>query len=85
MKTIVKSFAEFLGAINGRTVTLDGVEGTLSIEKGDRIVHRATAKGRKSERYQTIRRQLRDDYSSDVSDSDKALETICKALRITYV
>jgi len=84
MKTTVKNFAEFLNAIAGRAVTLDGVEGTLSIERGDRIVHKATTKGRKTEKYQAARRQLRDDYTSDVTDCEESLATICKALHVVY-
>ena len=61
MMTIDQAYAK----INGMAWNLSGVNGTLRIETINgmtEIVHHATAGGRRSKAYRTIREQLGDDY-----------------------
>ena len=62
-------------AMNGMPYTLDGVTGALSIfytrGHGWRVTHRADANGRRHETYRQARRELGDDYSTDLELSDE--------------
>jgi hypothetical protein len=73
---------DFNGAIdyiNGKTVTVDGISGTIEV-RGARpyrkIYHNADAKGRRTDRYQETRRKLHDDWSSDLTESDNLVEVM---------
>mgnify|MGYP000860233223 CR=1 FL=1 len=75
-KAIVRTMDEAYAVIDGATMTIDGVQGTLRVvtRRGMSIVeHCATAKGKASAAYQDARRKLGDDYVSDVTDTDAFL------------
>ena len=75
-KTTVRTMDEAFAVIDGATMTIDGVQGTLRVvvHRGmSSVQHRATAKGRLSQAYQDARRKLGDDYVSDVTDTEAFL------------
>lgn len=65
--------------LDGRRMTLDGVEGVFKHEVREalypyrhtveRLIHHPTARGKRSEAYQTVRARLHDDWSTDLTDS----------------
>jgi len=70
---------DVLEAINGKKITHDGISGTIRVERvfgRTKVSHEADARGRKSEKYRSLRRQLRDDWYTDLSESDP--ETLVK-------
>jgi hypothetical protein len=83
--------AKLFRALDGRHFTLDGVSGVLSYEKlvatypyphvDHSFHHTADAKGRRSEEYLKVRRILRDDWSTDLTNSER-LGEIAQKLRV---
>ena len=69
--------------LNGKAFTLDGVHGTFKhscyVDRHgltvNRLDHNPSAAGKRSEAYRKVRQQLRDDWSTDLTDS---IETYCK-------
>jgi hypothetical protein len=66
--------------LNGRTVTHDGIEGVLRYSKRNAIypyahtihqlIHEPTEAAKETSAYQYIRRQLGDDWDTDLTDSE---------------
>lgn len=86
IKKSVKSMDEAFAAIDGATMTLEGVQGTLHVSKRGglvRVEHRATPKGRSSDAYREARKMLGDDYVSDVTDTDEFMDFLNR--RVEYV
>jgi hypothetical protein len=85
------STAKLFRALDGRHYTLDGISGVLSYETSvasfpyahvdHSFHHRPDAKGRRSEEYLKVRRILRDDWSTDLTNSER-LGEIAQKLRI---
>ena len=78
---IYKDWEEF----DGRAVTVDGMECTIrvhsyvaSFPREERVIHVhavPTAAAMQTEAYLSVKRKLRDDWSTDVLDSDPEVET----------
>lgn len=74
--SIMEQLADFL---QDKKYTLDGIEGifkartytTFYGHSSIRIDHKPTSKGKKSEAYQEIKRQLGDDFDSDVTEDER--------------
>lgn len=68
--------------LDGKTAVVEGVEGTFELEvwidrfglQCQQLNHIPTDAGRESEAYQQIRRELGDDWSSDMTWSPLAVE-----------
>lgn len=83
--TVIERVGEFL---DGRRYKLDGIAGTFratSFEAGYpyrhtvySISHVPSAAGKKTEAYLKIRRELHDDWSTDLTDSDRLFEIAVK-------
>jgi hypothetical protein len=58
--------------LNGREYVLDGVHGHF-VHSGEwpyeRLGHEPSKRGKRTKRYQETKRRLRDDWSTDLSDS----------------
>lgn len=71
----VKTWDEALDAIDGKKYKYDGVAGTFRVDRSrkhdTRVEHHPSATGKKSETYLTHKRQLHDDYITDLSFSEK--------------
>lgn len=71
-------------ALDGRHCTLDGISGVLRHETisarypyahvDHALSHRADAKGMRSPKYIELRSQLRDDWSTDLTNSDRLID-----------
>lgn len=73
-KVVVHSWDEALDVVDGKRVTTkDGVEGIIRIDRSRRFDTRfqviPTAKGRRTEYYREIKRQLHDDWDYDLTDA----------------
>ena len=84
-RVLVHNLDEVYDALNGRTVTYDGVQWTIraSMSKGpashqpySRIELEPTAAGKRSEKYREDKRKLGDDFSRDVTMSDEFWTTV---------
>jgi hypothetical protein len=67
--------------IDGKRVILDGIEGTLQVlgsRPYRRFYHQPTAKGRTTEVYRLLKQKFRDDWSSDLTNSDRLVEIMSK-------
>ena len=78
--------------LDGKSFTLDGVHGQFRHEvrwavypyahATERLYHEPSAKGRRSEAYQALRREYRDDWVTDLTDS---IERYCEiATKLGY-
>ncbi len=67
-----------LDHINGQAYVLDGIDGVIKVDytrKHDtRISHEATKRGRATQAYQETKRQLGDDWSSDLTNSERVVD-----------
>lgn len=85
---LVASWDAALEAIDGREITLDGIHGTVKVDRSrrfdTRVMHIKSAKGRRSEAYQETRRRLRDDWDSDLTQDVEACCAIAQALGVTF-
>ncbi len=83
--------AKLFRALDGRRYTLDGISGVLSYETFIAVYpykhvdhsfhHTADATGRRSEEYLKVRKILRDDWSTDLTNSER-LGEIARKLRV---
>lgn len=71
--------------INGMNWKLNGVSGTLRVERVNgmtEVVHHANAAGKRSKHYRKIRQQLGDDFtttiSADIDEMGKVFEFVSK-------
>jgi hypothetical protein len=81
MSTLVEEVGAFL---NGRRYVMDGIAGVIrfksykAIYPYDRVVHsvwhEAAGEGKDSPRYQETKRELGDDWVTDLTDSDRLFE-----------
>ncbi|NIU85253.1 MAG: hypothetical protein GWN31_15770, partial [Candidatus Thorarchaeota archaeon] len=70
-------YNEVFEFLDGKKYTLDGIEGKFSYELlvgldcwvYDRLYHEPTEKGKQSKEYREKRRQYRDDWVTDLTDS----------------
>ena len=72
--TAVATYQEALDAMDGRAYTLDGIHGTIKVSRFNgmtTIRHEPSARGRKTEAYQQVKRKLGDDWSTDFSQSER--------------
>lgn len=72
--TQVTTYQEALDVMDGRTYTLDGIHGTIKVERFNgmtTISHRPSKKGQNTEAYRETRRKLGDDWSTDLSQSER--------------
>jgi hypothetical protein len=92
-RTQVASWDEALDAIVGREVVLDGVHGTIEVEHvysgsgariDTRVHHEPNVRGKRSEAYQRTKALLRDDWSMDLSWSDRLVDLMIE-LGIEFV
>lgn len=71
------SFQEALEWCNGQTVTHEGISGRIEL-RGERpyqkVYHNPDAEGKRTRAYADMREQLRDDWSTDLTDSDLLCE-----------
>lgn len=85
---VVSTWEQSLEAMDGREVTLDGIHGTIRIERprpfDTRVMHYKSPKGRRSEAYQATRRRLRDDWDSDLTGDADACVAIAEALGVSF-
>lgn len=83
--TTVTDWSQALDAIDGRTYTLDGVHGTIKVDRRDplrtHVSHEPSAKGKRSAPYLATKARLRDDWSTDLSWSER-LADIASALGV---
>ena len=86
-KTVVHSWTEFERAIDGRTVTIDGVSGKICIVhwagRRSAIVFKPNRKGKATAAYQKVRKQLGDDWDTVLTDSDR-LDEIARRAGVVY-
>ena len=80
---IVRSFDAALDLIHGKTVKdSEGIEGVLKVDRSrpydTRIMHVKTPKGRATEAYQKTRRELKDDWDTDLSTSESLVPIMTK-------
>lgn len=78
-------------ALDGRHYTLDGISGVIKHETisarypyahvDHTLSHRADAKGMRSPKYIELRRKLHDDWSTDLTNSDRLVD-IAKRLGV---
>lgn len=74
--SIMEQLADYL---EGKKYVLDGIEGKFKARTWTtrygystiRIDHKPTEKGKRSEAYQVIKRQLGDDFDSDVTEDER--------------
>lgn len=73
----VVSFQEALEWCNGQAVVHEGISGRIEL-KGERpyqkVYHVPDAKGKRTKAYTDMREQLRDDWSTDLTESDALCE-----------
>jgi hypothetical protein len=70
----VSSISEAFEALDGKAYTLDGIHGHFKNEtfRGEtRIAHYPSKKGQQTEEYRRTRAQLGDDWSNDLSQSER--------------
>lgn len=81
-KVKVSSWNEALEVIDGKRYTLDGIEGVIRVDRSrrfyTRVNHDPTAKGKKTAAYLKIKKQLGDDWSTDLSDSERLADIASK-------
>lgn len=74
MTTTVTTYQEALDAMDGRTYTLDGIHGTIKVSRFNgrtSIYHHPSARGMKTEAYRETKHKLGDDWSTDLSQSER--------------
>lgn len=72
--TRVDTYDQALEAMNGRTYTLDGIHGTIKVEKWNgmtTISHNPSKRGMATDAYRETKRKLGDDWSSDLTYGDR--------------
>lgn len=70
----VSNIAEAFEALDGKAYTLDGIHGHFKNEtfRGEaRIAHYPSKKGQQTKEYRELRTRLGDDWSSDLSQSER--------------
>ena len=82
------SYPDFWDFLDDRTYTLDGVHGKFKISSNRAIYpyphvsfslyHEPSAKGKRSKAYKDEKRMLGDDWSTDLSDSERATDIALK-------
>ena len=82
-KITVRTWDEALDVLDGKHLVLDGVDGVLRVRRRrDQygpvltgvLMHVPSAKGKKSEKYLETKRQLHDDWDTDLTGSERAGE-----------
>jgi len=71
-------------AIHGKTVTIDGIQCTIEIERSrfdTRIMCKVTPRGRRTEAYRDKKRQYKDDWDFDMSQSEDFFGKIVPKIR----
>jgi hypothetical protein len=66
-------------AINGMTYKLNGVAGTLSVQRirgMTEVIHKASSAGRRSKRYRETRSLMGDDYTTTVTAAEDVMQDI---------
>lgn len=76
-----KSWDDMLDEMNGRAYTLDGIHGTIKVERTPsalhgglpilKVTHEPSKRGQKSDAYAKTRRQLGDDWNTDLTWSER--------------
>lgn len=90
MEIIVSNWNEALDAVNGLLVELDGILGNIKVERRfskyygaeiAKVMHEPVRgkKGKDSEAYQRIKRELRDDWSTDLTNSERLPQIMSRA------
>ena len=77
--TEVRSYAEALAAVDGQTVKLDGIRGVIRVDVSGgytRVWHEPDAAGKRTEAYRKVRAELRDDWSTDLSWSERLVDVM---------
>jgi hypothetical protein len=77
MKTTTKmTYQQALNFINGKSYKLDGVAGKLKVESTPylKVEHVPSKAGMNCEAYLAVRRILRDDYTTDLTWSERLPE-----------
>ena len=74
-------WTDAVSRIDGKRYKLDDVDGTLHVYPSRRgympsVYHEASKIGRRSKAYRTIRRELGDDYDSDITQSERLVDII---------
>lgn len=84
-KVGVSSWDEALDAIDGKEYTLDGVHGRFKVDRSrahdTRVTHEPSARGRRSEAYLETKRELRDDWSSDLTNTERLADIASEFVR----
>jgi hypothetical protein len=86
-KVVVRSWDEALDVLDGKKLVLDGVDGVLRVRRRrDQygpvltgvLMHVPSAKGKQSAKYLETKRQLRDDWDTDLTGSERAADIAAK-------
>lgn len=91
---IVHNYDDFLAALDGKTCTLDGVHGHIRVERRKRgsyygggvethITHEPSARGKRSEAYRKLRREMGDDWSTDLTNVEN-IDEIARKCGVEY-
>jgi hypothetical protein len=87
IRAVVASWDDALDMVDGLRFMLDGVDGVITVDRSrrfdTRVYHKTSAKGRRSVAYQATRARLRDDWDTDLTESDR-LVSIVEALGIRH-
>lgn len=70
------SWKHVLREIDGREYILDGIHGTIQVDLhpyNTRVMHEPSKLGKETEAYQATRRVLRDEWSTDLSQSERVV------------
>ncbi len=83
-KIEVTTWDECLDVLDGKHLVLDGIDGHIKVERPrpspyygttlTRVIHNASAKGRKSDEYRKIKQKLGDDWSTDLTSGERVGE-----------
>jgi len=88
MKSAESTTNQVFAFLHGKRATLDGIEGIFQHEVREarypyphtveRLNHLPTARGKRTDAYRETKRRLGDDWSTDLTDSDRYFEIATK-------